>query len=120
LTNFQVAGGATPQLWSVDFDGTFTGLATLTFNYDPAAVANPSLLSVLHFNESLNQWENLGGVVDAQNHTITVETSSFSPFVMVETVPEPSTLVLACFAALALAVVGRRSVARQLSSPRRI
>jgi hypothetical protein len=107
VTNFQLAGGDTPQLWDISFDGEFTGVATLVFNYDPNLVGSGAL-SIIHFNETLGAWENLGGIVDTVAHTITVETSSFSPFGLVEAVPEPSTLVLAALAAGALACVACR------------
>jgi hypothetical protein len=102
VTNFQLTGGGTPQIWNLNFDGTFDGLATVVFNYDPNLVGGGPL-SIIHFNDSSGAWENLGGIVDALYHTITVETSSFSPFAVVEAVPEPSTFALGGLAGLALA-----------------
>jgi PEP-CTERM motif len=107
VTNFQLAGSATAQIWNVSFDGAFTGTATLTFNYDPV-LAGAGTLSILHFNETLGEWENLGGTVDTLNHTITVDTTSFSPFALVVAVPEPSSWVLGALACGSLALVRRR------------
>ncbi|HVU89665.1 MAG TPA: PEP-CTERM sorting domain-containing protein [Pirellulales bacterium] len=108
-TNFHLIGGATPQIWEVSFSGAFSGPATLTFNYDPTQLggADPSSLFIEHFNSNTQQWENLGGIVDATNHTITIQTSSFSGFALA-TVPEPSTLALLAMGAVFLAGLVRR------------
>lgn len=107
-TNFHLAG-ATPQLWNVHFDGAFTGPVTLTFNYDPALLGgtDPHDLFVEHFSSVTHQWENLGGTVDTVNHTITVETTSFSTFGLA-TVPEPSSFVLAGAGLAAMIAFARR------------
>jgi hypothetical protein len=107
-TNFHLAG-STPQIWNVHFDGAFTGPATLVFNYDPSLLGgtSPQDLFVEHFNSVSGLWENLGGVVDAQHHTITVVTDSFSPFAM-GVVPEPSSVVLAALGLVSTLAVARR------------
>lgn len=109
-TNFHLVGGASPQIWEVSFSGAFTGPATLTFNYDPSLLGgvSPNSLFIEHFNSNTQQWENLGGVVNVANHTITVETNSFSGFAVASTmVPEPSSLAL-----LAVGVFGLSGIAR--------
>ncbi len=116
-TNFQLAGGSTPQIWDLQFSGALPGPTTLTFNYDPSLLGglNPSDLFIEHFNSTTGQWENLGGTVDAVDHTITVVTDSFSPFAL-GTVPEPGSFALAATATGVTAVVyllRRRSRARR-------
>lgn len=99
------AVGANHQSWWMDYTGTFEA-ATLVFSYDPADLPPDVVeadLAVLHWNGAA--WERLPSLVDPVWDTVTVETDSFSPFVLT-VVPEPTTLAL--LAAGALALVRRR------------
>jgi hypothetical protein len=72
------------QLWEVTFDGTFTGMLTLTFGYDDTnlgAGVSETDLTIQHFVGG--QWVALTTI--AQNtaaNTITVETGSLSQFAL--------------------------------------
>lgn len=79
------------QTWELSLDGQFGGLATVTFQYDPLELPanfDPHNLRIEHFANG--QWVTLDGTVDVANHTITVQTPSFSPFAL-GVVPEPAT-----------------------------
>jgi hypothetical protein len=103
-----------PQIWQVNYSGSLDGgLATLTFDFDPTTLpAGTSLsdLGIWHYNSALDEWDFLTGpVVDSYAtlgyDTITIQTSSFSPFdlgVAVAVVPEPSALLLMCTGTLSL------------------
>jgi hypothetical protein len=93
-----------PQIWTVQFTGSLNGgTATLVFDFDPSTIPSGTPLADLgiwHFNESLGQWQFLTGPINVYSgyDTITITTSSFSPFELGErplTTPEPSTFVLA-------------------------
>lgn len=108
MPEFYIPG--TAQLFELDFDGEFDGAITLTFSYDPTLLGSnddESLLKVFHFSDG--RWQDMGGVVDTLNHTITIETESLSPFVIGASgplsVPEPGTLAVL---GLALPLVMRR------------
>lgn len=108
--NFAIPGQHL-QAWDISFGGSFVGLATLTFAYDRSLLgeANESDLQIYHWNGSL--WEMLTRLaLDTGAQTITVETSSFSPFALgvgaMAAVPEPSSLTI--FALGALGACGYR------------
>jgi hypothetical protein len=82
------------QVFHVSMSGTQNGLIELSFVYDPTLLPggfDEGNLRVFHWTG--NEWENLGGVVDAANNTITVTTNSLSPFA-IAAVPEPETYAL--------------------------
>jgi hypothetical protein len=86
--------GATMQLFEVAYSGDFDGPLELAFNYDPSLLPegfDEDNLRIYHWTGT--EWENLGGVVDTANNTITVTTNSLSPFA-VAAVPEPETYAL--------------------------
>lgn len=95
--------GTQAQVWQVDFSGSLEGAATLRLEYDESLldVAEESL-AVAHFDADTDTWQLLPAVVDADQNFVTVQTPSFSPFVLV--VPEPGTAAL-----LALGLLGIRS-----------
>lgn len=87
---FQIPGSQL-QLFELEYEGSFEGMVTLTFGYDPALLPesfDPLNLRMFHWNGTT--WDNLGGTVDPFNHTITVSTNGFSPYA-VGAVPEPGT-----------------------------
>jgi hypothetical protein len=108
-----------PQIWQVNYDGSLDGgMATLTFDFDPLTipVGTPlSSLGIWHFDAALGQWQFLTGpVVDSfaslGYDTITIQTTSFSPFDLgVAPAPEPATILL----------VGSGLVPLALFAPRR-
>jgi hypothetical protein len=94
---FETTNGPT-QLFDVDFQGEFQGLLKLTFGYDVALLGGveETLLRVFHWRDGRSIWEDLGGTVDTNNHTITVYTDSLSPFAVasVAAVPVPGAIWL--------------------------
>ncbi|WP_223065979.1 S-layer homology domain-containing protein [Paenibacillus caui] len=56
---------------------------TLTLTYDPNLSEDAGrLVTVFHYNPELRQWENVGGVVNAKKHTITVSFDRFGYYVV--------------------------------------
>ncbi len=100
---------ANPQIWTVDYTGLLPGqVATLIFHYDPALLPggiDESQLGIWHFNGTT--WD-FGGTVNTTDHTVTFDTTNFSPFELGVSVPEPSTIVLAGIGLLALVAHGLR------------
>lgn len=107
--NFAIPGQDL-QGWDLGFGGTFSGLATLTFAYNQNLLggANENDLQIYHWNGS--NWEMLHRLaLDIVRHTITVETTSFSPFEIglgpsTTAVPEPSSLLMFALGSLAVGV----------------
>ena len=52
---------------------SFTKPVTLTFVFDPAALAPGEIPSVHYYDEAASRWVELGGIVDGKNITVTVE-----------------------------------------------
>jgi hypothetical protein len=104
------------QLWDVNYNGPLQGgLAHLVFNYDPAPYlasgTNPT--GMWHFDTTINggTWVFLPGTVDTIDHTIAVDTASFSLYAPGNTLtvtPEPSSLALIGSGLLALAALAWR------------
>jgi hypothetical protein len=109
--HFPVPGnGDSTQTWELSLDGQFGGLATVTFQYDPLELPagfDPNNLRIEHFANG--QWVTLDGTVDVANHTITVETPSFSPFALGVATPEPATAGMLIGAAGVLGMRRRRT-----------
>jgi hypothetical protein len=102
------ADGSVVQIWDLDYsDSSFTGPVTLVFDFDPAGMttAQEEALQVYHYTDG--QWVDIGGVVDLNADTITVETDSFSPFAL-GVVPEPGSLSLLSLASGAMLMRRRR------------
>ena len=103
--NFLTTDGAA-QAWELSFTGTFTGDATLSVQYDDAALPagfNEETLALFHFVGG-SGWSKLSGLThDPANNRITATTDSFSPFVL-GLVPEPSTTLLLGLGLAGLAV----------------
>lgn len=98
------------QTWELSLDGQFGGLATVTFQYDPLELPanfDPHNLRIEHFANG--QWVTLDGTVDVANHTITVQTPSFSPFALGVATPEPATAGVMIGAAAVLVIRRRRT-----------
>ena len=67
--------------------------ATVTFEYDPEAVANPEELRIFYFDTQHNVWVEIGGAVDPATHRITVQVGHFTTFAAM--VPRADAPVLA-------------------------
>lgn len=108
--NFALPTGANNvQTWDIVYSGSFSGLITLTFAYDPTGLtaADQQALQIYHWTKG--QWDNLGGLVNLDAHTITVNTNSLSPFALgITAVPEPASLSILVFGGLALLQRKRR------------
>jgi len=91
------------EMWDIEFAGDFTGSVTLTFHYDDTWLTVPEEdLAILH-QTAPGAWEALPTIShDVDDNLITVETDSFSPFVLGTEVPEPATMSLLAFGGLAL------------------
>ena len=87
--NFNV-GGDPAQLWEIQLDGSFSGSITLTFQYDDQNLLVPEAdLEVAHYEGGA--WVALPKVAqDLVDNTITVTTTSLSPFVLAG--PESSSI----------------------------
>ena len=101
-----LVGDETMQLWLVDFSGTL-GAAEMTFAYDETLLPFPEEdLRVSHWTDG--GWDVMQGVLDVDANTITISTSSFSPFVLTP-VPEPGLGVLSLGFLLVLKYRARRT-----------
>lgn len=97
-------GVAGLQMWNAGFTGGFSGQAAATFIYDESLLpVAESELTLWHWTGT--GWENLGGTLDLAANTVSVETGSFSPFVLV---PEPATLALVALGGVMTLVRRRR------------
>lgn len=107
-----------PQWWDVEFTGSFTGVAQLTFAYDPLGLSvDESLLHIFHWSGAT--WDPLSVIArDLSAHTITIEANSFSPFAL-GLVPEPSTFVLAGIGCMAMFACRRRFCFERLKARKR-
>lgn len=54
--------------------------AVITFEYDPEAVPSPEELRIYYFDTRQNVWVEIGGEVNSQTHTITVQVGHFTTF----------------------------------------
>ncbi len=100
--------GSRPQIWDVEFDGTFDGEVTLTFCYDELLLEGISEedLRIAHYADG--QWELLTNLaLDPAANTITVSADTLSPFLL--TVPEPTTFGLLLLSATGLLRRRRRA-----------
>ncbi len=97
------------QVWEVTFYGSLGAGVTVTFAYDPSLLAagiNEADLRIYHYTGGA--WvQPEGQSVDTVANTITIATTSFSPFALA-VIPEPATLTL--LTAGAACVARRRQV----------
>ena len=56
--------------------------ASLSFEYDPGEVDDPSALGIYWYDEVNGRWEYVGGEVDLVKHTVRVELSHFSKYAL--------------------------------------
>ena len=83
LPTFDKPNGTGTQLWNLKYTGTHNGLIHLTFHYNPALLPpgyDETKLTIRHFTNGA--WEQLVGKVDTVAKTITVASSSLSPFAL--------------------------------------
>ena len=55
----------------------------LTYSYDPSQIADPTNLLVLHYDATRGYEVTTPVALDSTNHTITVESAGFSPYLLV-------------------------------------
>lgn len=95
------------DIWFLDYDGSLeSGDITLELSFDPTDYTGAQNLVVYHFDEGLGTWEEITGVIDEVNGTITIVTDNLSPFLLGDAgfaIPEPSSLALLAFGGLVLA-----------------
>ena len=63
---------------------------TVQLEYDPNLVTDVNLLDVWHLVNNTWQRENVNKIIDTENHTISAEVTSLSPFIIAEAPPEVS------------------------------
>jgi len=68
---------------ALDQEGLLEKPATLEINYDPDKVENPESLAIYWFNEDTKEWEYVGGKIDLENNTVTVELNHFSKYSLI-------------------------------------
>lgn len=94
--------------WNVVFRGEKAGGATMTVQYDESADLEELGLIVKH-QRTDGTWEELPVQSwDQAGNRVTFRTDSFSPFVLVSPVPEPTSLILLAGGAMGLLRRGRR------------
>lgn len=78
-----VDAGTSPTYYNIETSATFTGTVKLCLKYDPAKYTDLSQLKLYHGNKD-GTWSDITTSVDTETHTVCGETSSFSPFVVVQ------------------------------------
>ena len=76
-------GTTAMQLWNLEYSGTHNGLIHLTFACNAAQLPagfDENTLAIFHYDGAT--WQQLTGTVNAAAHTITVATSTLSPFAL--------------------------------------
>jgi hypothetical protein len=86
-------------VYDVDFTGSFTGPATLCFDYDESKVRRAENLLRLMHRRTGQDWSNITTSVDTAINSICGETNSFSEFAVVEEASSSSSS--GCFIATA-------------------
>lgn len=83
MPNFNEPNVASTQIWHLEYNGAHSGLIHLKFAYNPVllpAGTDEGHLVIYHYNGTI--WEKLTGTVDTVAHTLSVSTTSLSPFVL--------------------------------------
>ena len=118
--NFSLCDTVACEVWNITPTKEPNGTVTLTFNFDPALYQQANSLNktleVMHYNTVTGQWEHLQGTIDYVNDTITVTTTSLSPFVLTQVdnsssaaaVPEPEMISMFALGLLGLSFAARK------------
>ncbi|MCR8659836.1 immunoglobulin-like domain-containing protein [Paenibacillus endoradicis] len=61
-----------------------TGKIEVQFSYDPSKVTNLNQLAVYKYDETEKRWVAVGGIIDPQNHTVTITLDSPATLVLME------------------------------------
>jgi len=81
------SAGTPPLYFDINTTASFTSLATVCIKYDPARFSNPENIRLLHYEN--NAWVDVTFSNDSVNHVVCGGVTSFSPFVIVETIYVP-------------------------------
>jgi hypothetical protein len=76
--------GNPPTYYDISTTATFTGAVTVCINYSSASYNNENTLRLWHLNTSTNLWEDITTTLDTTNKVICGQTTSLSPFVVME------------------------------------
>lgn len=69
------------QVYEIELENTtLNGQATISIKYDPERFRNiaPEQIGIYYWEESRSRWVYMGGVVDSENHRVTVTVKHFS------------------------------------------
>lgn len=61
-----------------------TGKIVVQFNYDPNDITSLNQLAVYKYDETEKRWVAVGGIIDAQNHTVTITLDSPATLALME------------------------------------
>jgi hypothetical protein len=97
------AGGQS-QIWQLEYTGTTAGAITIVLSYDDSLFGptfDETVLGIVHLksNGDVEAFEPDDVVIDPVANTITLTTTSLSPFLLTAQVPEPSAAALLLLAA---------------------
>ena len=90
-TGFELAG----DYYDITTSASYTGLISLSINYDETQISDEQNLKLMHWNEDTQLWEDITTSVDIVNNIIYGETISFSIFALMEVfdIEPPSSII---------------------------
>jgi len=88
-----------------------TNSGTLTLQYDPSILNSvQTQLTVFHIDHLSNTWENVGGIVNVANHTITVPFQQFGYYAVVEETSDYQDIIQHPYARNALSIMSAKGI----------
>jgi hypothetical protein len=73
-----------PNYYYIDSTAEFTGQVEMCIYWTEGDYADESVIALMHYDDTVNQWVNITSSVDTVNNKICGLTSSFSPFVIMQ------------------------------------